>query len=146
MKHARSDYSRFRDPATICRKYGLPVGRWTASQGCVTAPDGAVFDVEDEVLTAFAGSTMNGRISQVIAELLTCEPDTEGIPDDEPVFLLRAQDITAPIVVRFWANRAAVCGAAAPIVEAAYAQAKAMIDWQTTHRVQVPDMPEPTDT
>ena len=32
------------------------------------------------------------------------EEKMKTIPEDEPVFLLRAQDMTAAVTVRFWAN------------------------------------------
>ena len=65
-----------------------------------------------------------------------------GIPADEPVFLLRAKDVTAPHVVRHWAMLADQAGADERIVHAALAQAQAMSDWQKEHGSQVPDMPE----
>jgi hypothetical protein len=65
-----------------------------------------------------------------------------GIPPDEPVFLLRAKDITAPGVVRYWALVAKRAGANDKIIEAALGQAQAMANWQKEHGSQVPDMPE----
>lgn len=62
------------------------------------------------------------------------------IGKDEPVFLLRAQDKFAPVVVRFWAE----------LVEAAgneYMAAKAfehacdMDDWQQVNGSKTPDVP-----
>ncbi len=64
------------------------------------------------------------------------------IPEDEPVFLLRAKDVTAPSVVRHWAMLAEQAGADDRIVKAALAQAQAMSDWQKEHGCHVPDMPE----
>ena len=73
--------------------------------------------------------------------------DPEGkIPDDEPVFLLRGQDICAPSAVLCWAAFAEHAGANPEIVQAAKDQAKAMIRWQTNIRhgaAKVPDMPDP---
>jgi len=67
--------------------------------------------------------------------------DPEGIiPEDEPVFLLRGQDITAPLVVAFWANRAEKAGALPNIVEAARRQASDMRTWQCLHKAKVPDL------
>ncbi|MCK9435723.1 MAG: hypothetical protein M0Q12_00780 [Synergistaceae bacterium] len=63
------------------------------------------------------------------------------IPDDEPVFLIRGQDIVAPEVVRQWAFRARKAGAKELIVEAALQQAEAMERWQRTHLRKIPDMP-----
>ena len=68
--------------------------------------------------------------------------DSEGIiPTDEPVFLLRGQDVTAPLVVEFWADRAEKAGALPNIVAAARRQAFDMLTWQRLHLVKVPDMP-----
>lgn len=63
------------------------------------------------------------------------------IPEDEPVFLLRAQDICAPELVELWADRAEKRGALQNIVYAARRQAGEMIRWQREHKVKIPDMP-----
>jgi len=65
----------------------------------------------------------------------------DKIPHDEPVFLLRAQDLVAPLVVEFWADRAEKSGALPNIVEAARRQAFDMRTWQYLHPAKVPDMP-----
>lgn len=65
------------------------------------------------------------------------------IPEDEPVFLLRAQDFNAPNTVEYWADQAEAQGAKRNIVLAARQQAKKMRDWQGDfNRVKIPDMPE----
>ena len=63
------------------------------------------------------------------------------IPEDEPVFLLRAQDVVAPEIVDTWASLAEEDGAAPNIVEAAIDQAEAMRNWQEEHGSKIPDMP-----
>ena len=63
------------------------------------------------------------------------------IPEDEPVFLLRGQDETAPQVVERWAFLAHKIGASNDIVDAAMGQAKEMRRWQLEHKHKVPDMP-----
>lgn len=63
------------------------------------------------------------------------------IPVEEPVFLIRGQDINAPLVVRYWADCAEANGSPANIVEAARRQAVAMQDWQVFHKQKRPDMP-----
>lgn len=69
--------------------------------------------------------------------------DPEGkIPEDEPVFMLRGQDIVAPQVVEIWAMAAHNAGASDNIVQHAYAHAERMRDWQAEHGAKVPDMPE----
>jgi hypothetical protein len=54
--------------------------------------------------------------------------------DNEPVFVLRAQDVTSPQVVREWARLAALNGCTPAKVEAALATATAMEQWP--HRKQ----------
>ena len=63
------------------------------------------------------------------------------IPEDEPVFLLRAQDIVAPQVVEAWAIAAHAAGANEDIVQHAYEHAQFMRKWQAEHGSKVPDMP-----
>ena len=60
---------------------------------------------------------------------------------DEPVFILRAQDILAPRVVVRWAHLAEQTGSPHDKVGAALQVAKQMADWQANnqHRVKVPD-------
>lgn len=65
------------------------------------------------------------------------------IPEDEPVFLIRAQDVTAPEVVRYWAMKAQCSGAKENIVKAARLQAERMVEWQREHSIKIPDMPGP---
>ena len=61
--------------------------------------------------------------------------------DDEPIFILRAQDATAPLAVIDWINRASRYGADLHKVNEAMALAVQMIEWQIAHhdRVKVPD-------
>ena len=63
------------------------------------------------------------------------------IPEDEPVFLLRAQDTIAPSVVEVWALAAHKVGASPEIVDCAYKQAQKMRQWQEEHKAKVPDLP-----
>jgi len=60
---------------------------------------------------------------------------------DEPVFILRAQDILAPRVVVRWAHLAEQAGSPQDKVRAALQVAKQMADWQANnqHRVKLPD-------
>ena len=69
--------------------------------------------------------------------------DSAGlIPEDEPVFLLRAQDASAPWTVRMWIDEARKLGAKANILEAARLHVETMIKWQREHGMKIPDMPE----
>jgi len=63
------------------------------------------------------------------------------IPEDEPVFLLRGQDMAAPKTVEFWADEAEAIGAKKNIVNAAREQALRMHVWQETRGAKAPDMP-----
>lgn len=68
------------------------------------------------------------------------------IPADEPVFLIRGQDVNAPTVVRSWARLAKLSGAGENIVRAAYRQADAMEKWHNDVGTKVPDMPHADPT
>lgn len=62
--------------------------------------------------------------------------------DDEPLFILRAQDATAPDLVRRWARQvmASSRGILTPKVKEALEIADAMVAWQArTGRCKIPD-------
>lgn len=63
------------------------------------------------------------------------------IPDDEPVFLIRGQDMCAPSVLNFWADQAETAGADAEIVRRARLHAIQMRIWQKQKGSKAPDMP-----
>jgi hypothetical protein len=67
------------------------------------------------------------------------------IPENEPVFLIRAQDITAPKVVRYWAVQAEREGAKKDIIRAAQKWASRMEKWQRDHMKKIPDMPKKSE-
>lgn len=71
--------------------------------------------------------------------------DPEGlIPEDEPVFLLRAQDKLAPEVVRNWAwmlRSRSNDQAAQAMATMAMKQSEKMEAWQRAHAVKMPDLP-----
>lgn len=62
------------------------------------------------------------------------------IPQDEPVFLLRAQDRFAPDTVLYWSSEAEQAGADALIVEMARGQAAEMARWQNEHPILTYDV------
>lgn len=83
---------------------------------------------------------MKDTASQFLASLPPHPPKAQlSIAEDEPVFLLRAQDATASHIVRQWASTAHAMGSPDTIVAAALGVAQAMEDWQVR---QVPDMPK----
>jgi hypothetical protein len=67
--------------------------------------------------------------------------------DDEPVFVLRAQDINAPQVVEEWVRVTMITNArlhrpfsrVSAKIEEALELTKRMRDWQSTHITKVPD-------
>lgn len=68
--------------------------------------------------------------------------DASGrIPSDEPVFLLRASDMLAPMVVDAWANMATLKNVDPMMISAAGKQAQLMRKWQISHGSKVPDAP-----
>lgn len=67
---------------------------------------------------------------------------TKRIPEDEPVFLLRGQDVGAPDAVRAYADIAKKVGAEAVLVQRCYDWADRMEKWQSERAVKIPDMPD----
>lgn len=66
--------------------------------------------------------------------------DPDGlIPEDEPVFLIRGQDIAGPIAVEAWAAAAERLGADPEIVARAFQQSCAMREWQSSVAKKVLD-------
>lgn len=68
------------------------------------------------------------------------------IPDDEPVFLLRAQDASAPEVLRFWADEHIRNGGDPALASIAESHADAMEQWQRLHGKKPADLPDSPDT
>lgn len=68
----------------------------------------------------------------------------KDIPDDEPVFLIRAKDPTAPQVVTFWADLAAAYGADPELCERVRQWATAMSAYRMEHYPlkEFPDVPD----
>jgi hypothetical protein len=65
--------------------------------------------------------------------------DREGkIPEDEPVFLLRAQDVYAPSTLRYYAKLLEDDGNL-EMAEELRAHARQMVVWQKSVRVHIPD-------
>ena len=60
--------------------------------------------------------------------------------EDEPIFVLRAQDLLAPACVRTWAQLARSHGTPEAKVREAFDLADRMVAWQdATNRCKVPD-------
>lgn len=69
------------------------------------------------------------------------EHDALTFPPDEPLFLLRGQDVTTPEVIRAYVVAAARAGASVEHREAAAAAGRLVAGWQygNADRVKVPD-------
>ena len=63
------------------------------------------------------------------------------IPENEPVFLIRGQDLAAPVALRAYAMEAHRCGAEPNIIEATLRQTREMEKWQRERALKTPDMP-----
>ena len=62
------------------------------------------------------------------------------IPKDEPVFLIRGQDLAGPDTLRFYAVVARGKGADLDLVNATLEQAKSMEKWQRERAQKIPDL------
>lgn len=63
------------------------------------------------------------------------------IPEDEPVFLLRAQDATAPEVLEFWASLQFARDGDETMARMANKHAMEMREWQAANGSKMPDLP-----
>lgn len=63
------------------------------------------------------------------------------IPDNEPVMVLRGQDIAAPAALRAYATAASAAGASDALVLTVLKHARAMEKWQREVARKVPDLP-----
>lgn len=69
--------------------------------------------------------------------------DANGkIPADEPVFVIRAKDVSAPRVVAYWARINRRLGADPVMCDAVEAWSESLARWQQQHpeQVKVPDV------
>ena len=66
--------------------------------------------------------------------------DLKNIPEDEPVFIIRAKDVTAPAVIQHWAELAAYYGAKEEMVDQAAKLSLEVVEWQRVHGMKIPDM------
>lgn len=63
----------------------------------------------------------------------------EKAGDEEPIFVLRAQDELAPIIVELWAKLASTLGTSNDKVLRAQETAKQMQQWQLHNPSKIPD-------
>jgi len=62
------------------------------------------------------------------------------IPEDEPVFLLRAKDKTSPTIVRQWVLEQIKQGSTDKCILVALDWANRMEEWQLTHGCKLADL------
>lgn len=119
MRHARPDYDAIQ-PWPIHRPHLVR----DTSDGRIIAVVGAPHDREVDK------AVEEGRLAPLI-------------PEDEPVFLVRAQDMVGADTVRAWAEFAEGVGADPDMVAAARNHAEAMDRWREEHGGgKVPDRPD----
>lgn len=65
------------------------------------------------------------------------------IPENEPVFLLRGQDVFAPNLLRDWADKIEATETIDSMIMADMVRdhADLMKEWQKTVKVKIPDLP-----
>jgi hypothetical protein len=63
------------------------------------------------------------------------------IPEDEPVFLLRGQDKSAPETLRFYARTHKANEGNKDVIESVLKQADEMEAWQATNKRKLADLP-----
>ena len=63
------------------------------------------------------------------------------IPEDEPVFLLRGQDVLAPELLRQWSIKLLLKGGSGIMAEMVMNHAKEMENWQKKYKQKLPDLP-----
>lgn len=124
MKHARSDYDRIQDNGAAIALAQLIMSMSFVSDAGLTARNLArqVLD-EANIHSNQTAIVTNGTI--------------RGIPADEPVFLVRGQDVAGAATVRAWADLAENAGAKPAIIIAAREHADKMDAWATK---KVPDL------
>lgn len=62
------------------------------------------------------------------------------IPEDEPVFLLRAQDKNAPITLEFWVREARLSGVPEDVCAEVDKHIQLMYSWQMDNGYKIPDL------
>jgi hypothetical protein len=69
------------------------------------------------------------------------------LPEDEPIFVLRAQDSAAPKAVKAWVHFATDVGADGPTIGSGVRTEAEMIKWQERYplKVRVPTTPPPIE-
>lgn len=97
----------------------------------------------DKVFAEDVTTDIPGFDMRLVEELHTLLAD---LPEDEPIFVLRAQDRVAPHAVRAWTMFAEQCGADSPTVGSGIRNEADMIVWQDKNplKVKIPTTPPQT--
>lgn len=91
--------------------------------------------------------TKRPHYAKVAGVTITFGPEHQGddvdpiIPDDEPVFLIRGQDLAAIPAAEAWCEAAAHLGADQEIIDAVRRHIDVVRRWQREHAAKVPDAP-----
>lgn len=117
MRHARDDYQRIQDPAEEPEIYRL-IG--DLGRACEAGDQGRIMEILD--VADWQEMIRFGQRAEIPEG---CNP----IGTDEPVFLVRAQDLCAPGTVACYAALADVAGSP-DVAELAQIQAQEMRRWQ----------------
>jgi hypothetical protein len=127
MIHARADYDAIQDASAAVQLAELVMSMQMATDAGKKARDLArqVLGVQ--------------RIWNDRTIAIRTNGTTRFIPADEPVFLVRGQDIVGGAAVRAWADLAAAQGAAPDILKVAREHAEKMDAWPVK---KTPDLPK----
>ena len=138
MRHARSDYDRIQDPAANRELLDA------FDNAMRTLANGVRHGVRDVSIADYmqlfrALSRLTQRLHPQLGALANGDMVVEHpIADDEPVFLLRARDRTAPATVEYWA---VAQGEHSLMTAAAQRIVRDMIAWQEKYGCKAADAP-----
>lgn len=144
MLHARDDYSRIQDPAANPE---LLAAYNEAMHEVAFSSKHAMPSLGEHRVLVVALSRLCRALTPTLGDLVTASGvhvPPNPIRDDEPVFLLRGQDLHAPDTIRRWAGLTHDRGNGnQEAAELASNHADAMERWQQeTGRVKVADLPD----
>jgi hypothetical protein len=126
MQHARPDYDAIQDTTDARR-----LAEHVLSMSFVTGPGKHARELARKVL-GIEGMGGGDDIA------INTNGTTRFIPRDEPVFLIRGQDVVGADTVRAWADLAEKSGASADILTAARDHAAKMDAWP---KKKIADLP-----
>lgn len=131
MQHARQDYQN----AVVDLR--LPAWRDFFTEVIALLQPHCGVTVDGDGNTTGEPNEYDGMV-EVISTVLEGLGDSKGIPDEEPVFLLRAQDLTAAGALQHWLGLNARHGADADLYQQAKQQFNRFMNWPVK---KMPDGP-----